>query len=344
MAAHWLVFGSALPALLGAPITLDAECEASYERFLVKFKNSYSAERRAIFCTRLEQVNTHNNLTNSRFTRGINQFSDWTQAEVQVLLGDQNSSNHSNVNRSVPPNRSSVADSVDWRSEMPDVKDQGHCGSCWAFSAIAVVDFFGGDFSEQELIDCASDDGCGGGTATAGLQYLSEDGETFLESEYPYVARDGSCEHLTPSSTLRVSDVLVIDGESDIMRAVQEQVVSVAITIGGDDSDAFFQYSSGTYDHSCGSGGGHAVAVVGYQDDYWIVRNSWGSSWGVDGHIYFIKGEDLCDIETRRVVYASVDDVVGQWDGAAASIGGQRRRPRGGRPGTRSPALWEVVV
>lgn len=87
------------------------------------------------------------------------------------------------------------------------------------------------------------------------------------------------------------------------MQALQSHVVSVAFEIG---HSSFMSYHSGVWDKSCGSGGGHAVAVVGYKKGYWIIRNSWGSTWGVEGHVYFKKGVNLCAIETWHTVYPDV--------------------------------------
>merc|ERR1719506_3607365 len=90
------------------------------------------------------------------------------------------------------------------------------------------------------------------------------------------------------------------------MQAVQEQVVSVSIDVSS--KGAFHKYGGGVFDSDCGTGEGHAIGAVGYTSDYWIIRNSWGSSWGQHGYIYMKKGKDLCRVESRAPVTA---DVVG---------------------------------
>merc|ERR1719375_1790432 len=111
--------------------------------------------------------------------------------------------------------------SVDWRSRMPAVKNQGHCGSCWAFSAIDVVDFMaGGSHSEQQLVDCSGDDGCGGGWPAHALKYLSRAGSA-SESGYAYKASGGSCHSFHSVAT--VSHIQSVSGASNIASALQHQ-------------------------------------------------------------------------------------------------------------------------
>merc|ERR1712098_496006 len=98
--------------------------------------------------------------------------------------------------------------------------------------------------------------------------------------------------------TATVSNVQAVSGEDAIAAAASTQVVSVCIY--GGDSDAFQHYNSGVYDADCGSQSeGHCLGVVGFTDDYWIIRNSWGSSWGESGYMRFKRGVNLCTIGTR---------------------------------------------
>merc|ERR1712037_427018 len=108
-----------------------------------------------------------------------------------------------------------------------------------------------------------------------------------MSSDYPYNGVQGDCK--TCSSGALVSNVQQISGVDAILSVVQNQVVSLAIRLGRH-SPPLMSYESGVYDTECGDGAGHAVAAVGYNSDYWILRNSWGSSWGVSGYVYFKKG------------------------------------------------------
>jgi len=291
-------------SMLVVALTVAASdhCLDEYNKFLDQYGQQYSQMRFQMFCKTLESVENHNT-GNSRFTMGINQFSDWTDGERAAVCGAvlSNESATSSPDDAVAPARGQVnfTASTDWRARMPPVKNQGQCGSCWAFSAMAVVDFFGGSHSEQQLVDC-SGQGCGGGSPSHGLQYLANNGVACAtEDEYPYQGKDGSCKGPSGAVT-KISTVQVGWTYNDIMKWVQSQVVAVTISLSS--SSPFFKYSSGVFDQDCGSGEGHAIAAVGYSGDYWIIRNSWGSGWGQKGYIFFKKGQNLCGIENYAVI------------------------------------------
>jgi len=190
---------------------------------------------------------------------------------------------------------------VDWREHMPEVKHQKSCGSCWAFSALAVVDFFDPQrpHSEQQLLDC-SEGSCWGYSPYEALKYLADHNGSVYESQYPYEGKEGLCRPVKPAT--RVFNVQIVTGAHKIMAALQDHVVSVSFVLSG--NSPFFAYEGGVYNKPCGDGNGHAMAAVGYAKNYWIIRNSWGSSWGVEGHVYFKKGSDLCSIESWDPVIA----------------------------------------
>ncbi|KAF3948663.1 hypothetical protein CMV_025366 [Castanea mollissima] len=204
-----------------------------------------------------------------------------------------------------------LPESVDWREKgaVVDVKDQGQCGSCWAFSTIGAVEGINkivtGDLislSEQELVDCDQtyNQGCNGGLMDYAFQFIINNGGIDSEEDYPYKARDGSCD-----PNRRNARVVTIDGYEDVptndekalMKAVANQPVSVAIEAGG---RAFQLYDSGIFTGLCGTQLDHGVVAVGYGTengvDYWLVRNSWGSDWGEKGYIKLERNVygDLC--------------------------------------------------
>merc|ERR1711907_467488 len=227
-------------------------------------------------------------------------FSDWSDDERAVLLGWDMTHGDTKLPAFEADPSDLVASGVDHRSKMPAVKNQKSCGSCWAFSAIDVVDFFGGSHSEEELIDCFKGS-CQGSDPRLALQYLGQKGVA-SESAYSYTAGSGHAGRCHPyKSVAHVSNVQAVNGASRIVSALQHQVVSVAFRL-SERGSPFMGYHSGVYDRDCGSGAGHAVAAVGYSSDYWIIRNSWGSSWGQHGYIYFKKGSNLCDIESHGTI------------------------------------------
>ena len=177
--------------------------------------------------------------------------------------------------RSKPePENVEVAASVDWRAKgaVTEVKDQGSCGSCWAFSATGAIEGANAikygklqSFAEQQIVDCDTyDDGCDGGDEYYGLEYVYNNSQE-LESDYAYTGKDGTCKYNsyshTPVKTTGYTNVTA-KSESQMKAALQSGVLSVSIEA---DKSVFQRYSSGIFNSSsCGTSLDHAVAVVGW--------------------------------------------------------------------------------
>lgn len=205
----------------------------------------------------------------------------------------------------------SVPLSVDWRATgaVTPVKNQGNCGSCWAFSSVAAVEGINQiktrqlvSLSEQELVDCVTDNrGCNGGLMELAFAYMHKVGGVTADITYPYLALNGRCNPAKVNAP-----VVKIDGyemvpkndEVALTKAVASQPVSVAIDASGID---FQFYSEGVFTGECGIDFNHAVTAVGYgetQDGtkYWIIKNSWGTQWGEKGYIRMQRDVNLCGI------------------------------------------------
>ncbi|KAJ7522230.1 hypothetical protein O6H91_18G002700 [Diphasiastrum complanatum] len=264
-------------------------------------------QRFEIFSDNIKYINRKNMKNDETYWLGLNAFADLTHKEFKArylgykmhssrraLLENQK---HSSFRYE---NMKDLPDSVDWRDRgaVSYVKDQGSCGSCWAFSTIAAVEGINkivtGDLkvlSEQELVDCDTyrNQGCNGGLMDYAFQFIIKNGGVDTENDYPYSAVQNTCD----SNRLNAHVVTIDDfedvpanNENALKKAVANQPVSVAIEASG---RSFQFYQGGVFSGACGTNLDHGVTAVGYGTsnglDYWTVKNSWGPSWGEKGYI-----------------------------------------------------------
>ncbi|KAI4389528.1 hypothetical protein MLD38_001744 [Melastoma candidum] len=287
----------------------DAEIVAIYEDWLATHGKVHASlrekERRfEIFKDNLRFIDEHNSMARS-YRLGLNRFADLTNEEYRAryLGGRMNTRQRlgkAASERYAPRTGDALPDSIDWRKEgaVAKVKDQGSCGSCWAFSTVGAVEGINkivtGDLislSEQELVDCDTsyNEGCNGGLMDYAFDFIVKNGGIDTEEDYPYLGVDGKCDQYR-----RNARVVTIDGYEDVptndekalKKAVANQPVSVAIEAGGRE---FQLYESGIFTGNCKTALDHGVLAVGYGTengiDYWVVKNSWGPRWGESGFI-----------------------------------------------------------
>lgn len=270
--------------------------------------------RYQIYKSNVLKIQEHNKQANAgkhTYVLGVNQFADMTQSEFKAIyLGTNANKRPANI-KSLP---TAVPSSVDWRSKnaVSEVKNQGSCGSCWAFSAVGSLEGLHAiktgaltEFSEQQLVDCSSsfgNEGCNGGLMDSAFQYVVKNGiET--ESDYPYTGEDGTCAASSAKTSWKINGFVDVPANvsSQLQAAVALNPVSVAIEA---DGFSFQFYFGGVYTNTdCGTNLDHGVLVVGYGSDsgqnYWIVKNSWGGSWGESGYIRILDNGDgpgICGI------------------------------------------------
>jgi C1A family cysteine protease len=277
---------------------------AQYLSYLSKFSKQIPSSEQLIYRARIyaEFVKTmekHNSDPTQTWEMGVNQFSDLTKEEfVSQYLGELNTE----VKELNQPVNVGFTAEVDWRNKgvITKVKNQGQCGSCWAFAATAAHESFQVQFksqpatldlSEQQLVDCSGispyeNHGCNGGYAIRALEFVKDFGQT-TSSEYPYTATDGNCK--VQSGSYRPFGAAEGHGCDEIEEIIVRRPVAVRV-----DASNWSPYKSGVFSN-CAKNINHAVFLVGSSESAWTIKNSWGGVWGENGYIRLAKG-DTCAV------------------------------------------------
>jgi len=296
----------------------------TYEMYMREFQKPVRSEedyaiRKAIFQTNLDIMVAHNEDKSQTYTMEVNKFMDFTPAELRSFTGynaaqaqARRAAMQADEYRA-PVNHMSIDQlptSVDWRTKgiISTVKDQGSCGSCWAFGATESIESTVAQdtgklltLSTQNVVSCAPNPnhcggtgGCSGSTAELAFDYVQGHGIA-SEADYPYKAQTGTCNESIKKIAHIVSFVKLIENNyTDIMAALAN-TGPLAVNV---DAMPWFSYGSGIFT-GCGFNQidiNHVVQLVGYGTengmDYWIVRNSWGSGWGEKGYIRLERHSD----------------------------------------------------
>jgi len=311
--------------LVAVAVARNAEFETFKARFGKTYKSQFEEKYRlGVFEKNLELIKEHNQKFEqgkTTFTLAVNQFADLTAEEHQKQNNNliPRASNYVSKNVYVPSGKVGAA-TVDWRDSdiVTPVKDQGQCGSCWSFSttgstegqhALATGKLV--SLSEQNLIDCSwsyGNLGCDGGLMDSAFQYIIDNKGIDTEASYPYEESSeiNNCRYTNANNAATISAFTdVRSGSEDDLLSASGTIGPISVAI--DASHASFQlYSSGVYSEPlCSSTNlDHGVLVVGYGTDagtdYWLVKNSWGESWGIKGYIEMSRGKsNQCGIATQ---------------------------------------------
>jgi len=318
------VFALAFSCTLAIDVTLNQQWNLWKQTNNKQYSNAEEQVRRVTWESNLKIVQEHNleaDLGVHTFWLGMNAYADLTINEFVKVMngynvtmrGERSQDRHSFVfNPSLQ-----LPDTVDWRTEgyVTPIKDQGQCGSCWAFSATGALE--GQTFaktktlpslSEQNLVDCSTKQGnmgCNGGLMDQAFEYIKVNNGIDTEASYPYEARDNTCRF--KAADVGATDTGFTDIKSKDESALQQAVATVGpISVAIDASHSSFQlYKSGVYnERRCSPTQlDHGVLAIGYgtegSKDYWLVKNSWGTSWGNKGYIMMSRNDkNQCGIAT----------------------------------------------
>lgn len=267
--------------------------------------------RYTIWQDNVRRITEFNQNSKSLFLR-MNHFGDMTNTEFRAQMNGYFSSSGKTKDSAtfLTPNYAVIPDNVDWREHgyVSDVKNQGQCGSCWAFSTTGALE--GQNFrktgkmvtlSEQNLVDCSGtygNQGCNGGLMDNAFKYVKANGGIDTEESYPYEGVQKKCRF--QKENIGAEDTGFVDIEEGDEEALKNATATVGpISVAIDASHYSFQfYHSGVYDEvQCSSSQlDHGVLVVGYgtynNQDYWLVKNSWGTGWGLNGYVRMSRNKN----------------------------------------------------
>ncbi|KAL2494716.1 Senescence-specific cysteine protease SAG12 [Forsythia ovata] len=282
-------------------------------------------KRYRIFKANVEYIESVNNAEDKPYKLSVNQFADQTNDEFKkahIAYRNLFKTKSSAATSFKYENVTAVPPSIDWRKKgaVTSIRD-AICGG-WTFPAVDTVEGItkikGGKLytlSVQEIVDCNNEgkNGCGGGFTSEAFEFIKQHGLT-TESNYPTKGKVGTCDtkkEADPVAKISGYENVPVDSEEALMKAVANQPVAVSIDAAGAD---FQFYSSGVFTGQCGTTLDHGVTVVGYGTEkgklkYWIIKNSWGTTWGEDGYMRLQKDinakEGLCGI-SMEATYPTV--------------------------------------
>nr|CAH7748576.1 unnamed protein product [Callosobruchus chinensis] len=302
--------------IIVAAILVSAQARhlEAWEQFKIEHGKTYGSlleeqERFSVFQSNLRDIEEHN----ERYERGevsymmkINEFGDMTKEEFAATLVLQ-TPKLDDTAVTFKDEGGDIPDSVDWRKvgAVTDVKRQHKCGACWAFSTVGALEgqvFIHNkkleSLSAQNLVDCANGEylnhGCEKGLQTEAFRYIKDHG-VLTDKEYPYTDTLGECRK---QGGLKISGFgIVPQGNETALKPAIATVGPIAATL---DARGFQFYHKGILDNShCSTSFddlNHAILLVGYENNYYIAKNSYGATWGRDGYLRILMGNNTCGI------------------------------------------------
>lgn len=309
-----------LSILVATALTFTHKNDPTWATFKNRFLKHYNTPedelyRYKIFTENMQLASFYNDIDNEA-SYGITEFSDRLPSELFIDVTEFGNDNDIEGIDEVPEVDLSDNDIPDWfdwriRGGVTHVKNQGQCGSCWAFAAVGCAE--GAHYvkskvlvalSEQELVDCdSSNKGCNGGKSGKALNWAKKHGGFMNETDYPYKASRGTCLFDPSKAIVKVSATYPLKKKKP--ENMQNAIISfgpIAVSL---DAGKFQFYHNGIMNGTgCSSSKhNHAVLVVGWGVDpntktkYWIIKNSWGPYWGENGYVRLVRNINACGVE-----------------------------------------------
>jgi len=297
-----------------------------FDAYMNTFGKAYNgddeyATRKAIYEENMKFIEAENAKGNT-FTLGETQFTDLTNEEFKAMYVSGYKAPSQQLGSELPylgehEVVGEVAASVNWVNSgaVTPVKNQGQCGSCWSFSTTGSLEGAWQintgsltSMSEQQFVDCdKSSMGCNGGSMATAFSWAKNQ-NVATESSYPYKAVDGTCKSSFSTAIPQggvtgyksVGSLFFKATVDKMQSAIQQQPVSIAIQA---DQTSFQHYTSGILSGTCGTQLDHGVLAVGYDSSagYWLVKNSWGTSWGENGYVRITQQGNECGVLSQPV-------------------------------------------
>ncbi|XP_031572272.1 cathepsin O-like [Actinia tenebrosa] len=335
LAVLLLIYYSLVSVVIAEPVdekvisnqTRNEEISLLFKQYVIRHNKTYLNDpneyykRQEIFkqsLARQFKLNQRGKELNGSAVYGVNKFSDWTLQEFkeflrmgyrkpsQIIAMNTNSECLAEApNLQLPPH-------WDWKisGKVTAVKNQGKCGSCWAFTAVENIESQWAikhgtlkELSVQELISCGAGSGCSGGNTCNALKWLKDHDYTVApESEFPYQDKETTCIDKAKHSKegVRISEYCCYEtaNETNFMQPIVAFIGPMAVNV---DATLWHDYLGGIIQYHCTDTDiNHAVQITGYDETgevpYWIVRNSWGADFGDKGYLYIKIGKNLCGL------------------------------------------------
>ncbi|CAG9333163.1 unnamed protein product [Blepharisma stoltei] len=287
-----------------SPVLIQMQLEEEeFKLFISNYNKVYTAneylKRLQVFRDNLIFIRMQNQIEND-WVLGVNQFTDLTRDEFKAMYTPNKFIRSERRQEQEFSSVQALPTFVDWRQQgaVTPVKNQGACGSCWAFSTTGAVEglwkISGNSLvslSEQELMDCSvsfGNNGCNGGLMDYAFEFIMKNGIT-LESNYPYAGVQGTC-NTTAEQLIAANITNYVNVQTENPTALQSAVAQQPVSVAVEANQYVWQYyKGGIISKNCGTELDHGVLVVGYNTTnsppYWIVKNSWGAGWGENGYV-----------------------------------------------------------